>query len=95
MRASRNGVNKRPIGTLGNKISNDVEENEKDNTLNKENNDSKRASKRKAKSARAKKDSNIEAEEAIENGLPNHPSKDEVDVIGDATNTTTENDNKG
>ena len=95
MRASRNGVNKRPIGTLGNKISNDVEENEKDDTMNKENNDSKRASKRKAKSARAKKDSNIEAEEAIENGLQNHPPKDEVDVIGDAGNTITENDNKG
>ena len=96
MRASRNGAGKRPIPAIGNKVSNDAKENEKDRTVDKENNDFKRASTRKAKSARnPKKDSNIEAEEAIENGLSNLPSKDEVDVIGDATNTTIENENKG
>ena len=96
MRASRNGVGKRPIAAIGNKASNDAEENEKDVTVDKENNDFKRASTRKAKSARnPKKDSNIEAEEAIENRLNISPDKDEVDVIADVANITNENGNKG
>ena len=96
MRASRNGAGKRPIPAIGNKVSNDAKENEKDRTVDKENNDFKRASTRKAKSARnPKKDSNIEAEEAIENRLNVTPAKDEVDVIADVGNITNENGNKG
>ena len=96
MRASKNGVGKRPIAAIGSKSLNDAEENEKDVTVDKENNDFKRASTRKAKSARnPKKDSNIEAEEAIENRLTITPAKDEVDVIADVGNITNENRNKG
>lgn len=96
MRASKNGSSKRPIATIGNKTSNIEEENEKDLTVDKENNDFKRASTRKAKSARnPKKDSNIETEEALENGLHTLPAKDEVDVIDDTNSTRAENDNKG
>ena len=96
MRASKNGANKRPIAAIGNKSPNFKEENAKDRTVDQENNDFKRASKRKAKSARnPKKDSNIEAEEAIENGLHTLPAKDEVDVIDDTIKTITESDNKG
>ena len=96
MRASRNGVGKRPLAVIGNKASNDAEENEKDVTVDKENNDFKRASTRKAKSARnPKKDSNIEAEEAIENRLSGPSAKDEVDVIADVANITNENGSKG
>ena len=96
MRASKNGSSKRPIATIGNKTSNIEEENEKDRTVDKENNDFQRASARKAKSARnPKKDSNIETEEALENGLHTLPAKDEVDVIDGTNNTRAENDNKG
>ena len=96
MRASKNGAGKRPIAAIGSKALNDAEENEKDITVDKENNDFKRASTRKAKSARnPKKDSNIEAEEAIENRLNTTPAKDEVDVIADVGNITNENGNKG
>ena len=96
MRASKKGVGKRPIAAIGSKALTDAEENEKDVTVDKENNDFKRASTRKAKSARnPKKDSNIEAEEAIENRLSGSSAKDEVDVIADVANITNENGSKG